>query len=206
MAIRMVYKLLFNALLGWLLFSGFHMNAFAQARLNSGMDLSLQGGVHLPVGDSGLVHSGAYGVTLTASLPIAKILDIVAGVGYQKFGTHDVTVTTAGTTITNTQQSTNYPFFAGARFIFDTPTLLPYFGGEFSINDLVYHTTNGIDSPKDVTSTKIGYAILVGTRIPFSPIFSTDATVKYHAIPGETGAPTTTFISLNAGVAIHLNL
>ena len=204
MRIRNVLK----AFLAVMLFSMAYSQAFAQARVSSGIDLSLQGGLDFPVADSGIVQSGAYQFTLTASLPVAKILDITAGIGYQQFGSHDVAIDSNGQHGTLSKQYTNYPFFAGARFIFDTPVLLPYFGGEFSINDLVYHATNGISalSIPAVTSTKIGYAIVVGSRVPLGSTFSADATVKYHVIPGESGAPTSTFISINAGIAVHLNI
>ncbi len=183
--------------------------AWGQARVSSGLDLSLQAGIQTPVGDSGIAASGSYGFTLTASLPVASILDITAGVGYQRFGSHDTPIDSNGEHGTFSKQYTNYPFFAGARLIFDTPVLLPYVGGEVSLNDLVYHATNGISSLSipAVTSTKLGFAIVAGARLPLGGLVSADATVKYHVIPGDnTGMPTSTFISVNAGIAIHLNI
>ena len=187
----------------------------AQTRKTSGMDLSLQGGPEFPVGDSGVAQTGSYGFTLTASLPMSASLDVTAGIGYLKFGVHDVAVDSAGKTGTLSKQTTNYPFFAGLRFVIETPVVLPYFGAELSLNDLIYHTTGGIASSSttgvgnlsDVTSLKFGYAFVFGTRVPLGgDVFSADATVKYHVIPNDAGSPSNTYISLNAGIAIHLSI
>lgn len=171
----------------------------AQLRRSSGLDLSLQGGLDFPIGDSSLVHSGAYNFSLTGFMPVSQLLDVTVGIGYQKFGQTDAKADSG-------KSITNIPVFAGLRFIFDGPIVLPYFGGEFSVNDLVFHATNGVSSIPDITKTRLGYAIVAGTRIPFSKNWGADVTIKYHDIPSASGDPDTKFISIEAGICAHLDL
>ena len=201
-------SILFSFAAVFLLATGSFCNpAEAQLRKSNGIDFSLQGSVEAPLGDSGVVRSGAYGVTLTASLPLSTLIDITAGIGYLKFGQTDVSVDSAsGKKGTVSKQYTNYPFFAGIRFVFDGPVLLPYFGGEISLNDLVYHVTTGVTSASDAANTKLGYAILAGARVPFSSSWSVDATAKYHVIPGDAEQSASRFLSVNLGLAVHLDL
>jgi hypothetical protein len=192
-------KLLVVATLVLLLTGVAAKNCGAQLRRSSGLDLSLQGGLDFPVGDSGLVKSGSYNFTFTGYMPVSQLLDITVGIGYQKLGQTDQKAD-SGKTVTN------IPVFAGIRFVFDGSTVLPYFGGEFSVNDLVFHATNGVSSIPDITNTRLGYAIVVGTRIPFNRTWGADVTIKYHDIPGASGDPDSRFISVEAGLIAHLDL
>jgi opacity protein-like surface antigen len=180
---------------------GTNTQAAVHPRPANGLNLSLQGVWERPAGEGSLVATaGGYGVTATVSMPLGASLNGVVGVGYMSFGKQRIDSTEIN--------FTNFPFFAGMRFMIDVNGVTPYLGAEASVNDLVNQTTNGIASPAAaINQTKIGYALVGGALVPLAGMFSADLTVKYNVLPGSSLTSTSTnYLTASAGIEMHFSL
>lgn len=168
--------------------------AFAQSGQPWKKQLNLDLGIQFPGGDlsnqAGLA-TGWGGATTFYYQLLTRQTFLSLGIGYYSFG---VGSTNSNTTVTE------IPLLLGVRYNFALTGFQPYIGAEFGA--YIGSVKVGDQVVDGSVGTDFGIQPKAGFRLPISPGFDFDASVKFHVIMSETSF---SFIGLNAGIAYTID-